>query len=219
MNAETSVATAPAANQRFAPIDAVARLKDKRWNEVIDDAQRFVKELEKLRDDNRGAFSSLRRNAGSTLGEARGAAWIHARLHGMRRIHEEKYFLIATLFDLNRHRAIGGDMGTTLRLLQGKSSAEAVERRFLVLLDAEFGRVYDAQDGGKSGGGEMAFRLRQMVKLAGAREIGINWAVLLADLCCWDLPDKRVQKKWARNFYDAATSTSDATKEEKTDVN
>jgi CRISPR system Cascade subunit CasB len=227
MSEETNVATATEAALMEAgegtfSIPKTSRLGGVRWNGVIGDAQRFVDELEKLRDDDRGAFAALRRNAGQTLDEARGASWMHGRLYSdTRRKHDEKYFLVATLFDLNRRRRIGGDMGATMHLLAQNAGEEAIKRRFGILLDADFDRIYDAQDGSKSGGGELAFRLRQMVKLAGAKEVGINWAVLLADLCCWDAPGKPVQKKWARNFYApqaAPQSTLTADHKENTDV-
>lgn len=183
---------APSSSLRFA-----------RWQRVLDDGRTFVGELETLRERDRGAMAALRRNAGETLEDARGVAWMHGRLYReLRRKNDEMYFLVATLFDWNRKRSIGGgDVGVTMRLLAQEAGEEAIERRFLALLDAEFDDIHDAQDGFKKGGGELAFRLRQMVKLAASSEIGLNWAVLLADLCCWNTPGKPVQKKWARNFY------------------
>jgi len=189
------------ANDGTAPIASSAQLRGEKWQSLQRDALQFMGDLETLRDRDRGALAALRRNAGATLENARGVAWIHGRLQGVRRAYDEKYFLVATLFDWNRKRPSSGDFGTTMRMLADKAGAEAVERRFLVLLDAAFDPLFDAQDGFKTGGGELAFRLRQMVKLAASKEIGINWPILLADLCFWDAPDKRVQKKWARNFY------------------
>lgn len=126
-------------------------------------------------------------------------AWVQAYLHSAGR-HGEEYFLIATLFDLNRHAAGNSDLGETMRHV-AQNSSDSFERRFLVLLDAQFDRQYDALDGSKAGGSELAYRLGQMVKLAASKKIGICWPVLLADLCCWELTGKPVQKKWARNFY------------------
>lgn len=170
------------------------------WVEMLDDAQRFEEELKALRERDRGAMAALRRNAGATLGGARGVAWIEGRLFGKRRRYDEQYFLVATLFDLNRARPIAGDFGETMRFVKAEAS-DSFERRFLVLLDAQYDQLRDALDGTKSGGGELAYRLTQMVKLAASKEVGVNWAVLLADLCCWEWPGKPVQKKWARNFY------------------
>ena len=225
MSEDTTIATEAApidANEQAASVPKSSQLGGPRWNGVLQDARKFVSELETLRDEDRGAFAALRRNAGQTLDSARGAAWIYGRLYSTtRRTHDEKYFLVATLFDLNRRRPIGGDMGATMRLLAQNAGEEAVKRRFGILLDADFDRIYDAQDGSKTGGGELTFRLRQMVKLAASKEVGINWAVLLADLCCWDAPGKSVQKKWARNFYtpqNAPQSTLMASEEENKNV-
>lgn len=63
-----------------------------------------------------------------------------------------------------------------------------------ILLDAEL----------DAGGGELAFRLRQTVKLLTSNEILINWPLLLVDLLEWDRFDKGVQKRWARSFYDVS---------------
>jgi len=177
-----------------------ARLSGNFWAEMLADAQKFEQELITLRNHNRGAMAALRRNAGVTLGEARGVAWIEGRLFGKRRHCDEQYFLVATLFDHNRMRPISGDFGETMRRVR-ENASDSFERRFLVLLDAQFDQLRDALDGSKSGGGELAYRLGQMVKLAASKEVGVNWPVLLADLCCWEWTGKPVQKKWARNFY------------------
>lgn len=199
-----------------------AVLRGESYRRLLAEGHAFEQELQRLRESDRGKLSALRRNVGETLGSARNVAWIHGRLWGLRRRHEEQFFLLATIFDWNRKPSIRGDFGESMRRLAEGSSQEAVERRFRVLLDADFDRIWDAQEGMKSGGGELAFRLRQMVKLAASREIGVNWPLLLADLCFWDAPGKPVQKKWARNFYapslniednqasSAATSTSNA---------
>lgn len=175
-------------------------LHDKRWWRVLADAQSFVMRLEALRHHDRGRIAALRRSAGNVLADARNVAWIEGWLDGVSPYRHEHYFLIATLFDHNRKRPISGDLGETMRLVKANAS-DSFEQRFLVLLDAQFDQLHDALDGTKSGGGELAYRLAQMIKLAASKEVGINWPVLLADLCCWEWQGKPVQKKWARNFY------------------
>lgn len=187
------------------------------WHTTLAKALAFEQLLRDLRDQNRGAMATLRRDAGRTLAEAKpqSLSWFYPRFHAAER-HEEIYFLVATLFDFNRKGNEKGsfseDFGTTMRLialkpLEGKPRDSKKEdlalesfRRFPILLDAKFGEIHDAQDGFKKGGGELAFRLRQMVKLAASKEIGINWAVLLADLTCWDMPGKPVQKNGRATF-------------------
>ena len=59
----------------------------------------------------------------------------------------------------------------------------------------------DLIDGHKPGGGELAYRLRQTVKLANGHEVGVDWLQLLKDLERWQYPEKRVQKAWARSYF------------------
>ncbi|MDQ3814699.1 MAG: type I-E CRISPR-associated protein Cse2/CasB [Armatimonadota bacterium] len=224
---ETAVSNAEsdAAGDNVPSAPKSALLRTKQWQDVVGDGEKFIEELKSLRERDRGAFAALRRNAGNTLETARGVAWIEGRLFGLRRRYDEQYFLIATLFDLNRERPIPGDFGETMRLVR-QDSSDSFERRFLVLLDSQFDSFYDALDGPKIGGGELAYRLGQMVKLAASKKVGINWPVLLADLCCWGLEGKPVQKKWARHFYapyleaETAPSTTEQTiKGDDTNVN
>ena len=75
--------------------------------------------------------------------------------------------------------------------------------RVLALLDAEFTTRYDENDRYfYREGGAMSYRLLQIVRLSASKNVGVNWPVLLADLCSWDDAHKAVQKKWARNFFD-----------------
>ena len=94
----------------------------------------------------------------------------------------------------------------------GDERLHPVERRFGILLDSEFDQ---------NGGGEMAFRLRQTVRLVLSKKtIAIDWPQLLYNLCNWKCPNKHVQKKWASSFYRApenAPQLGANTKEEEID--
>jgi CRISPR type I-E-associated protein CasB/Cse2 len=82
-------------------------------------------------------------------------------------------------------------------------------RRFHILLDSKFDRICDPLNESaarQDGGGELAFRLRQMVKVLASKEIGVDWAQLLVDLPQWSHPEKRIQKAWARSFFSAPSS-------------
>lgn len=163
---------------------------------IPESVQCFVERLSKLE---RGARATLRRNAGRTIAEANGAVGLFYRLlppqlAGGR--DEELYFLVATLYGLNDlpHR---GDFGSTLRAVRALTQSESIDRRMAILLDSEFGVV----EGVRPGGGETAYRLRQCVKLAAGRGVGIDWPRLLADLPWWSHPERRVRKEWARSYY------------------
>ena len=104
----------------------------------------------------------------------------------------------------------GGDFGRTLNELARRMSSERGDealrrfRRFHILLDAEFDTIRDPLNDDapwQNGGGEMAYRMRQMVRLLASKRLGPNWPELLVDLCDWSRADKRIQKKWARSYF------------------
>jgi CRISPR system Cascade subunit CasB len=159
----------------------------------------FISRLESLSDAER---SLLRRNAGLSLAESRNALGLFYRLlprgANARRL-EEQYFLVATLYCVHRPEKLPqgtvatGSFGATLyrmnseyRMRTGADNA-GLERRFTALLDAD-----DEQ---------LRFRMRQMVRLANSSRAGIDWETMLADILNWHQPDRRVQKKWARDFF------------------
>jgi CRISPR system Cascade subunit CasB len=141
----------------------------------------------------------LRRNAGHTIAESRGAIGLFYRIlprqmAGSR--EEEIFFLIASLYGLNAY-AHKGDFGSTYSLVRRISGSESIDRRFTILLDSEF----DVIDGIRPGGGELAFRLRQAVKLAAGKSVGVDWPRLLADLTKWNEPWRAIRKQWARSYF------------------
>lgn len=187
------------------PVSKGAIVYSGEWKRQHENAQLFVRRLLGLREARAGSLALLRRNAGESLSTSRNVLSAFYKLQPPPK-YLEQYFLVATLFDLNRARLIPGDMGDTMRLTRLQSS-DSFERRFLVLL----GSAFDAE----AEVNELAYRLRQLVKIAGSKEVGLNWPVLLADLCLWDDARKPVQKKWAANFYQlnaplAGEATSEA---------
>jgi CRISPR system Cascade subunit CasB len=146
-----------------------------------------------------GDLAILKRNAGNTLAESHGAIAGFYRImpYGLPKYNEEIFFLVATLYGLNKYPASKDfDFGKTMRRVKEKSS-ESVDRRLMALLDSSFGTI----DGYQSGGGELAYRLRQCVKLANSKEVGVNWVKLLKDLQYWTHESKKVQKSWAKSYF------------------
>jgi CRISPR type I-E-associated protein CasB/Cse2 len=164
--------------------------------------------IDQVKKSSKGDLAVLKRNAGNSLAEARGAFSFYRYqsqfAHGR---DEEIYFLVATLVGYNKHQ-FTGDLGKGMRELAHTrgASSDAVERRFLVLLDSDFDR-----ENGNPYGGELAFRLRQVVKQLASKNIGIDWAQLLVDLCAWGMPQKHVQKRWASDFYGQPAEAVDDT--------
>lgn len=211
---------------------------DRRDSAALRDAQAFVKLLLRLRGEiadggeeirkDTGRLAALRRNAGNLL-PGRGTAWFVQLLFedaprdkNPRLAQPELYFLVATLFDLNRHKTVQGDynfgdLGRSLHLMVAAGSEEkAVERRFKILLDSEFDALpneFSPSGYWCIGGGEMTYRLRQTVKLLAGQKVGVDWARLIVDLSGWNLPGKNTQKRWARSFYGASREINQAANE------
>lgn len=156
--------------------------------------------IERLYELDRGDKAILRRNAGYTIAQSRNATGIFYRILPPEIVghrDEEIYFLVATLIGYNHEPAPEGDYGATMRAVRAKTSSDSIDRRMRILLDSEF----DLVDGLRPGGGEMAYRLRQSVKLAAGQRVGVDWPRLLDDLLWWSHPDKRARKRWARSYY------------------
>jgi CRISPR system Cascade subunit CasB len=172
----------------------------------------------------RGDLAILRRNAGRTLGESRNALSLFYRVLPSPLVgtwDEETFFLAATLFALNQ-TPHSGDFGSTMRAvdrLRGGSPANTegregpIDRRMRILLDSEFERF-----GGRPGGGELAYRLRQCVKLAASEDVGIEGPLLLRHLRSWDHPNRWVQKQWARSYFGVATDENETAPKEAHDA-
>lgn len=160
----------------------------------------FIAALRRL---DAGPVAILKRCAGRTIGEASGRAKLifygilgreAPTVYGAR--DEETYFLVATLFGLNKHDS-SGDFGTTMQTIRRKTTSASIDNRMAILLDSEFGLV----EGRCPGGGELGWRLRQYVRFAASHEVGVNWTRLLQDLVWWNHPEKRARKRWARSYF------------------
>ena len=86
----------------------------------------------------------------------------------------------------------------TREQLNGRASS--TERRFITLLDADTD--------------ELPYRLRQMVRYAASRGVGVHWPLLFFHIHRWNALGKGVQKTWARSFFgneipEGATQTTE----------
>ncbi len=99
----------------------------------------------------------------------------------------EAFYLVAGLYAQadGNHRE-GRTLARALANLatSNSRSADSVERRFLALLDADRDQI--------------AHRLRSVVSLV---EGELDFAQLLSDLRWWFQPERRVQARWAREYY------------------
>ena len=181
-------------------------------------AHAFVGVVRGWSETQKGHLAVLRRNAGEPLKEARGITWIYDLLNDFERIYgDETLFLTATLIALDRpflkkESTFTGSLGRTMAVMKAAPGAnvDSLERRFAILLDAD----YDPE----RGEGELPFRLRQTVKLIVSSGAGIDWPQMLGDLRGWNDPEKRVQKRWARDFYAPALKSAKTQTEEETKI-
>jgi len=155
--------------------------------------------IENLKNLSRGERAVLKRAAGFEIAESRGGMDVFYRILPRALTNsrnEEIYFLVATLHGLNKH-ALTGNFGLTLRKVKESTKSSSIDKRMSALLDSNF----DLLDGSKPGGGELSYRLRQCVRLAASKDIGVNWRQLLQDLLSWTHPARFVQKQWARSYF------------------
>ncbi len=160
---------------------------------------KYLKKLEVAKEQRIGDLAILRRASGLTLAESRGALGVFYRYlppQLSKSINEEIYFLIATLYGLNDHK-FTGSFGKTMRDVYYKSGSESIPKRFIALLDSRF----DLIDNFHPGGGEVAYRIRQCIRLASSNNIGVDWLQLLEDLVYWTHEAKFIQKQWAQDFF------------------
>ena len=154
-------------------------------------AEEFVCHLKEL---SRGELAILRRNAGNTLENSRGAMGIFYPLLPSQFLGnnlEETFFLMATLYSINPIDCKEGNFGHTLRALKNSYSENTLDNRFTALLDESIKQDMTA----------VSHRLRQLTLMARSKNCGMNWQQLLVDLYWWDSTSRRVQKEWARAYF------------------
>lgn len=167
--------------------------------------EEFIERIEKLGN---GELAMLRRGCGERDPVEGRCPWLVGLIHGV--ASEATAFLVASMLAqyktadvrANRHR-INGNFGLTWKRAIAGTDSNSIKRRFHILLDAD----YDP----KTGDGDLPYRLRQMVRYASSKSIGVDWSVLLTDLKFWNHPEKRAQKRWAHSFFNNERPEDDTT--------
>ena len=179
--------------------------KTSKWRETA-----FIAALYQLSED-RGAMAKLRRGltAENPMADPDAASVLGSLLYGIHELDERRYFLIAGLFALTQTGAKrgplsklkdnpweGDSLGLGFRRMRSKEIKErglnpeeptSLDARFVALLNSD----YD----------DLPVRLRQAVRLLASREIAIDWARLLWDIGDWQSPGRKVQERWARDYW------------------
>jgi len=157
----------------------------------------FLAGLAAPASENRAALAALRRGLGKPPGEAAElfpyvVPWIPQQASAW---EETTYYLVASLFALHpvvwpdeSERGSSRNFGASMaRLSVNQDRREAVERRFVALLNAH-------RD-------DVAEHVRRAVAMLKAADIPVDWAQLLEDLRRWDWQDRPVQRRWAKSFW------------------
>jgi CRISPR type I-E-associated protein CasB/Cse2 len=189
--------------------------------------QAFAAFLERLnKEQDRGALAALRRGLGKPPGQAADmhryiVPWLSASAATPYVTwREEVYYLVASLFALYPESTWPPGQGPGYQRNLGASFAQleqasdqgrqedgkqtsSVERRFVALLN--------------SNSEDLHTHLRHATGLLKAKDIPVNWAVLLGDLLWWDSDSRRVQRQWARAFWGRIPST-EATQDDVVDA-
>jgi len=166
--------------------------------------EEFIERIERL---DTGELAMLRRGCGERDPVEGRCPWLVGLIYSV--ASDATAFLIASLLaqyktnDIRTgcHR-IEGNFGVTWKQTIAKPDSESIKRRFHILLDAD----YDPW----TGDGDLRYRLRQMVRYAASKGVGVDWPMLLKHIRGWNSTDKWVQKEWARSFF-ATERPEDAT--------
>ncbi|MDR7556563.1 MAG: type I-E CRISPR-associated protein Cse2/CasB [Armatimonadota bacterium] len=155
-------------------------------------SERFVAYLEDLRKD-RGAMAALRRilafNPGE-WGDARAYRYVEPFVQDEDGWRWQAYYLVAGLYALHPDGEKPSLAEAVSQVWQEEDRPPSLEGRFLALLDADSDQLPD--------------RLRRVVAYLKSKRKGVNYQRLLEDLLGWFSPDRRVQRRWAREFYRSA---------------
>lgn len=166
-------------------------------------AEKFIHSLEQLVEkENRAALAALRRGLGKTPGEvSQMFPYVASYTSHLSDKQADNYYLVASLFAL--HQKIWAidnlpewqtNFGASFaKLKHNPNASESIEKRFTALLNC---RLED-----------LSSHLRHAVSLLKSHEIAINWLQLLKDLQQWENDNRIVQRRWAKAFWGASTST------------
>jgi len=162
----------------------------------------FIARLQELaKNEDRGALADLRRGLGKPPGSAPEMyRYVEPFLPSQRSSTQENaYYLVAALFGFHPLSTPNGNFGSHMAKTLSDESADALERRFTILLSSHFN--------------DLSNYLRQAVSFLKSKDIPVNWNQLFWDLQKWDDEERKVQKKWANSFWNYARISEPQTAE------
>jgi CRISPR system Cascade subunit CasB len=148
----------------------------------------FIEYLEKNRENKR-MLAALRRGLGKEDPEQNfEAAPYILPLLSSEKIYPEtrkKAYVVASLFAWHPLEGGTGSLGTSMQKITKRS--DSMDRRFLSLVDSDEDVFFN--------------RVQQVIGILKSRGVAVNWKQFMNDYLDWGYLDKRVQKKWLRDFY------------------
>jgi CRISPR system Cascade subunit CasB len=153
---------------------------------------KFIQHLRELRGD-RGAMAALRRSLAFTsdeLGDVRACRYVEPFVQGESEWGRHVYYLVAGLYALHPEEGEQSLAKVLSDLWQRNQQPQSLELRFRSLLESDPDQLPD--------------RLRRIVTYVRSKGAPLNYERLLADLLNWQSQDRRVQRRWAHQFYRAA---------------
>ncbi len=147
----------------------------------------FLKKLK--REKNLAAMAHLRRGLGKPAGTT---TEMYPYIGSFLRKEpdykrENALYLVGSLFGFYwKAENTKGNLGDSMFLIKDESGS--IEKRFAALLNANYEDLHH--------------HLRQAVSLLKSKEKPINWERLFQDIRNWESDDRKVQREWARGFWD-----------------
>jgi CRISPR system Cascade subunit CasB len=148
----------------------------------------FIESLEEMAQKESRVRAVLKRSLAFEPGTyPRAFPYVENRLGGDDGWKRCAYYLTAGLWALSRaETGAKQSLSSAFKEFYFKNDkSSSVEKRFITLLDSD-------QD-------QLAHRMRQAVSLL--KDFPIDFDDLLKDLLSWNHPEKWVQRRWAKDFY------------------
>ena len=151
----------------------------------------FIERLEELNEGDTKVRAELKRSLSFDPGTYPRVfgfiePWVQkTQLNDSRR---RAYYLVAGLWAMNWSEGTGrggNSIGKACLLLRNQKDSSSMDARFINLLEADEGQLPN--------------RLRQIVSLL--KEIPIDFRQLLDDVVFWGFEDKRIQIRWAKEYF------------------
>jgi CRISPR system Cascade subunit CasB len=150
---------------------------------------KFIQHLRGLRED-RGAMAALKRSLAfnaDELGDVRAYRYVEPFVRDETEWRRHVYYLVAGLYALHPEEGPQPLAEVLSDLWHKEQQSRSLEARFRSLLESDPDQLPD--------------RLRRIVTYIRSKGASLNYERLLGDILHWKSQNRRVQQRWARQFY------------------